>query len=109
MRELTCFTLAVRLRDVQLVFIGTITEVGDPLAIRAPHRVAFSGVWRECEVARVSLFSRQGPDVTPGLDCHTLPTRGDGIVADAVTRVDASRTDTRAVTWNRDFNGSYLT
>ena len=62
----------VRADDAELVLAGPVREIGDPLAVRRPGRIPFTGGGGVGEIADVALLGRDGEQLAPRLDRGAL-------------------------------------
>src|SRR6204780_2816095 len=63
----------VLVANVELVLARSVAEVGEGLAVRRPAGVALGRARCLGDVARITLFCRQGKDIAMGLDHHPHP------------------------------------
>ena len=85
---LPVLALPVGLGDDELVLAALVGEIGDPLAVRAPHRRALRHAGCSREVARLAVLRREGPDVAAGLRGDALRARREVGALDGVRDVD---------------------
>ena len=88
---------AQRVADVQLVFAALLGEVGNPLSVRRPRRIALHYPRRCGEVSRVALLGRHGEDVAASLEQGSRPGRRDVRVGEPASDVDETRAQLRHV------------
>jgi len=79
--------LAVLRDDPDLVFAGAVRDVGDPLAVGRPLRVALVHTWRAREVPRRAVLGRDGEDIAAGAEERAAAVRRDLVVGHAAAHV----------------------
>ena len=90
-------SLAITRSQIDLVLAGLVAEVGDPLAVRAPGRIALGHPGTPGEIDRDALFRRQRPDVPAHFHERALAGVGNGHVHQPRAHVLALGHQTRTV------------
>ena len=99
---------AVGLRGVQFVFAGSVAEISDPLAVRAPRRIALGDAAGTRQIASRALRRRQRPNVAAGFDECALAGGGDVPGSQVLAHVHLLGANLRAGAGYGYFDGSRL-